>query len=109
MTVERLPTLLAKLVESGSAFMGITKEDAQWVIEKPKEAIALFAEALKQRREAAKKAVETVEAALLIFVGTIQVLATEAFKVKNLFVVNTRETARVKISYVGDNFKKWFY
>jgi hypothetical protein len=47
---------------------------------------------------------------LLIHVGTVSIAATTIpFVAKNRFVVNTASDAAVKISYLGDNFKNWFF
>ncbi|MFH0814898.1 MAG: hypothetical protein V1902_02345 [Candidatus Falkowbacteria bacterium] len=49
------------------------------------------------------------QAALLQLVGTISVPAMPKLgKVRDLFVVNTKEDARCKISYVRQNFHAWF-
>lgn len=55
------------------------------------------------------KAVKAVTASLLVLVGTVLVTATtEKFVAKDNFVVNIEADAKVKISYMGENFKTWF-
>jgi len=47
---------------------------------------------------------------LLNYIGTISIPATtEPFVVEDYFVVNTDYKASAKISYLGDNFKQWFF
>jgi hypothetical protein len=47
---------------------------------------------------------------LLKFLDTVIVLATtERFITSDKFVVDTGKKARVKISYLGDNFRNWFF
>lgn len=46
---------------------------------------------------------------LLELVGTVSVLATtKRFIAREKFVVDTSRNAKVKISYLGSNFKSWF-
>lgn len=57
------------------------------------------------------KIVEAVEVSkkLLEFIGNVTVSATKKkFVAKKKFVVDTSNKAKVKISYLGDNFKEWF-
>lgn len=104
MTVEQLPVFLAKLIEHGSAFMGMSKNDAQWVIEKPKEAIALFVDALRISLATADSVNDLLE-----LVGTIMVPeTTTSFHVSELFVKDVSDSAQVKIYDVGSNFRTWF-
>ena len=55
------------------------------------------------------KVAKAVAAALLTMIGTVSIAATPTeFVTSEKFVVNTKASAKVKISYVGDNFKTWF-
>ncbi len=49
-----------------------------------------------------------VAESILEFVGTVAIQALPKFVAKDNFAQNTGEKAKVKISYVGDNFKAWF-
>lgn len=101
MTEQQIPVLTAKLVEHQSAFNVLSTGDAQWVIQNTKQAIAVFIEAIKNR--------PGIVESLLEFIGTVEVPATtEMFVARNKFVRNTDKKARVKISYLGDNFTKQF-
>lgn len=49
------------------------------------------------------------ELALLALIGTITISATTTrFVARDKFVVNTKDSAPVKISYITDNFNAWF-
>ncbi|MFH1225743.1 MAG: hypothetical protein V1684_00450 [bacterium] len=99
-TKEQIPVLAASLVEHQNEFNPLSAGDAQWVIQETKTAIALMVRAIKDR-----KLVEP----LLEFVGKVDIPAiTEKFITKDHFVEDTSEEARVKISWLGDNFKSWF-
>lgn len=55
------------------------------------------------------KPLEPVPELLLDFIGTVEVPAiTEMFVARDKFVRNTGKKARVKISYLGDNFTEQF-
>jgi len=62
--------------------------------------------------EPANEAIPTAKVevqSLLVSVGTVAVAATKKpFVAKDNFVVNTEESAPMKISYLGKNFKEWF-
>lgn len=102
MTEQQIPKLVASLVEHQNAFSQLSNEDGQWAIQNTKEAVSLFVAALAGR---AKQVVEK----LLDWVGTVTVPATASkFIAREKFVVDTSDSAEVKISYLGDNFKRWF-
>ena len=104
MNAKQISTMVGRLVEHQSNFSGLSSEDAQWVIQNPKEAISLIAEAIMHRQ----KKVSLPES-LLEFLGTIDIPASsESFIAKEKFVVNTSSNAKVRISYLGDNFKENF-
>lgn len=106
MTEQQIPKLVALLVEHQNAFSQITVEDGQWVIQNTVEAIELFVVAVASR---AKQVAEKVAEKLLDWIGTITVSATTfKFIARDKFVVNTSDSAEVKISYLGENFKRWF-
>lgn len=50
----------------------------------------------------------TNEILLLEKIGTTEIPAQGRFVVQERFAVDVADTARVKISYLGDNFRKWF-
>ena len=55
-----------------------------------------------------KTVVTSVETNLLEFVSTVTVSATTTkFVAKDNFIINTEASAKVKISYLGNNFKAW--
>ena len=57
------------------------------------------------------KIVEAVEVTkkLLEFIGNVDVLATKKkFVAKKKFIIDTSDKAKIKISYLGDNFQEWF-
>ncbi len=88
--------LTGVLVEHQSKFRAFSNEDAQWVIQNPAEAIALWGDAIKNR---AKAAVE----GLLALVGSVVLPPTKRFVASEKF---TKEKANV--GWMGDNFKSWF-
>jgi hypothetical protein len=94
--------LAGLVVEHQSSIREFSNEDAQWAIQNTAEAIRIWGEAIKNR---AKVAVET----LLEIIGTILIPASAGtFIARDKFVKDTSKNAKVKISFVGDNFKKWF-
>lgn len=100
-TEQQIPVLVARLVEYQLAFSELPTDDAQWVIQNTREAIAIFNKAIKNR----PKPVEL----LMELLGTILVPATSnPFIARDHFVIDTSKKAKVKISYLGDNFKDNF-
>ncbi|MFA5993588.1 MAG: hypothetical protein WC823_01360 [Parcubacteria group bacterium] len=99
MNAKQSDKLLGILTEHRTEFLGLSTEDAQWVIQSPKDAITLFLEAIKSR-----KTPNIIE-----FIGTITVPArTERFVARDHFIVDMSKKAKVKISYLGDNFSNNF-
>ncbi len=50
-----------------------------------------------------------LQLSLLDFIGTVTIPAiTERFLAREKFVVDTSKKARVKVAYLGSNFKEWF-
>lgn len=89
------------LVEHRSEFLGLSTDDAQWAIQNPKEAIVMYVEVIKSRNKSS--------AQLLDFLGTIEVLVTtKKFIARDHFIVDKSDEAKVKISYLGDTFRKEF-
>jgi hypothetical protein len=104
-TEQQISKLAGVLVEHQSGFTALSSQDAQWVITNPKEAISLFVAAVKNRAtEAAEKAKEK----LLEFVASFKVAGAEKFLAEQHFKKDTSETAIVKISWLGDDFKTNF-
>lgn len=52
--------------------------------------------------------VKKVVRVLLQFVTTISVAASKKFVTADHFTINMNDDAVIKISHIGDNFKKWF-
>lgn len=101
MTEQQISKLVAAFVEHQSAFSVLSTEDRQWVIQNTKQAIAICAEAIKNRPKLAER--------FLKLLGTIDIPAiTEPFIAKEKFVVDTSHEAEVKISHLGYNFQKIF-
>lgn len=107
MATEKQSHKLAGLVvEHQSLIREFSSEDAQWAIQNTAEAITLWGEAIKNR---AKVAVAMVVELLLKLVGTIIMPATASkFVAREKFVLDTGRKAKVKISFLGDNFLAWF-
>ncbi|MFZ2975761.1 MAG: hypothetical protein WA055_04030 [Candidatus Moraniibacteriota bacterium] len=98
MDAKQINTMMGRLVEHQSEFSGLPTADGQWAIQNPKEAIAIFNNAIKNR----SKPIEL----LLEFLGTISIPAiSNSFIARDHFVIDTSKKAKVKISYLGDNFK----
>lgn len=95
-TEQQTSKLVASLVEHQSEFRELPNDDAQWVIQNTKAAVALFIKAIKDRQP------------ILTLLGAIKVRLEENFTARDFFQVNTKKTAPVKISYVRPNFTSWF-
>jgi len=99
-TEQQIPVLLARLVEYQSVFNSLPTEDAQWLIQNTKEAIAVCIEAIKNRPKFEL---------LLEPMGTVIISArTEKFVARDHFIVDKSKKAKVKISYLGENFTENF-
>ncbi|MEI7451759.1 MAG: hypothetical protein WCK37_00990 [Candidatus Falkowbacteria bacterium] len=100
-TKQQIPVLAARLVEFQEGFYDLPNEDAQWAIMHAKEAVRLCVSVIKNRHK-----VQTVSNNITC---SIDIRVTpEKFIAKERFVVDTSETARIKISYLGRNFIDWF-
>ncbi|MBI4067919.1 hypothetical protein HY413_00740 [Candidatus Kaiserbacteria bacterium] len=100
MTEPQIAKLAGALVEHQRYLAPLSSEDAQWAIQNTKEAIELFCDAVKNR-------VAKVVGKLLEPLGvSFRMFGAKEFIAKKKFVVNTSEDAHVRISYLGDNFKK---
>ncbi len=97
--VPQISALAGALVSHQRFFDALSVEDRQWAFQNPKEAIAVFCDAVKNR---AAKIVEK----LLESVASFKAPGAKEFIAKKKYVVDTGENARVRISYLGDNFKK---
>lgn len=99
---QKCKKLAAVLVEHQDHFAAMSSDDCQWAIQNPKDAIALFADAVKNRTAPVeKKLLERLS-------STVALPAIKDFTAKEHFVLDTSKKAKVKISYLGDNFKKNF-
>jgi len=61
MTEQQISKLAAALVEHQNAFAELSTEDGQWVIQKTKEAIRLFCEAVRKRNVNVARAWKTIK------------------------------------------------
>jgi hypothetical protein len=105
-TKQQIPVVAARLTEFQDEFSSLPTEDAQWVIMNAKDAIALFVSAVVNRT---KSVVQAITVLLSTIIAVLTVFATtEKFVAKDKFKVNTGKKAKVKISFLGDNFKEWF-
>ncbi|MBI2048328.1 MAG: hypothetical protein HYT30_00150 [Parcubacteria group bacterium] len=100
MTEQQIAKLVAALVEHQRHFAQLSSDDAQLVIQKTKDAIDLFCDAVRNR--AAKAVTKLLES----FGAPFTVPSAKEFVAKKKFVINTSEDARVRVSYLGENFKK---
>ncbi|MFA5886660.1 MAG: hypothetical protein WC863_02670 [Patescibacteria group bacterium] len=105
-TEQQIPVIAARLVEYQKEFSKLPSEDAQWLMNHTKEAISIFVNAVINRAE---PVVQIITNLLSCFFSTFTVPATtEKFVAKDKFKVDVGEKAKVKIAYLGDNFKDWF-
>lgn len=92
--------LAATLVEFQDEFMVMPKDDGQWSIQNTKAAIALFIEAVKNRKR---------DSGFITYLSASTLpAATEKFVVRDHFWVNTSKNAKVKISLLDHNFRAHF-
>ncbi len=104
MTEQQIPKLVAAFVEHQSEFFTkLTNDDAQWVITNTKEAIALACCAIRNRvvKPTTQAIVDIIHA-----VGEVTFPGATKFVAKDHFIVDTSETAKVKISGLGSNFTR---
>ena len=105
-TKQQISEISAALIGFQEKFSSLSNDDAQYIIQNAGDAIDLFIYAIINR---AKEAVQTVVNILSAIVCTFTVApTTKKFVVKDKFKVDTSREAKIKISYLGDNFKKWF-
>jgi hypothetical protein len=99
---QKCKKLAAVIVEHQDHFAAMSSDDCQWAIQNPKDAIAIFADAVKNRTAPAEKKL------LERLLATVAIPGVTSFTAKEHFVLDTSKKAAVKISYLGDNFKKHF-
>jgi len=99
MTEQQISKLAAALVEFQNNFSALSTEDAQWVIQNTQEAIGLMVEAVQNRLK---------PQVLKLVSSKIIIPAIDKFIAKEKFIIDTSAKAKLKISYLGDNFQKWF-
>ncbi len=105
-TTKQKHMIAGRMVEFQDRFEKLSNDDAQWLIQNAGEGIDLFIQAITNR---SKTDVPPAPAILSEVISTVTLSATtEKFVAKDKFVVDTGKKAKVKISYVGDNFKAWF-
>jgi len=108
-TKQQIPVLANRLSEFQKEFLEMTQDDTQWAIQNTKEAIRLSVQAIANRP---KTTVQTAAAILSDVVCTSSVIPatiTKKFVVQDNFKADISENAKVKISYLGGNFKSWFW
>ncbi len=105
-TTKQTHLIAGRMVEFQDRFEKLPNDDAQWLIQNAGEAIDLIIAAVVNRAKNAAQAAVTLLSAVI---ATCTVSATtEKFVAKDKFKVDTSKEAKVKISYLGDNFKEWF-
>jgi hypothetical protein len=98
--------IAGRMVEFQDRFSPLPNDDAQWLIQNTGEAIDLIVSAIVNRVKSVAQAVVII---LSEIIATVTIPATtEKFVAKDKFKVDTGRKAKVKISYIGDNFKSWF-
>lgn len=113
-TTKQTHMIAGRVVEFQDKFLPLSNGDAQYMIQNMDEAIDLWSEAVKNRKNTEKENTEKKTAEVVASIlGAIVLIATisasiEKFFVKDKFKVDTSRKAKVKISYLGDNFKEWF-
>jgi len=100
MSEQQISKLASALVEHQNAFGSMSTDNRQWVIQNTKEAIALFAEAVKNR-------VGNVVQKLFEFVTTIHVAGVASFVAAKKFRPG-KTIDGIKVGWLGDNFKEHF-
>lgn len=104
-TTKQTHMIAGRMVEFQDRFKQLPNEDAQWLIQNTGEAIDLIIDTVVKRI----KTVGPVNEILSTVVSTFTVPATtKKFVAKDNFVVDISDEAKVKISYLYDNFKTWF-
>jgi len=118
-TKQQIPVLAARLTEFQEEFSILSNEDTQWGIMNGRAAASLCALAIANRdnKIVEQKTTETTAPVLGGVVCTSSVIPTavtkklvaKKFVVKDKFKVDTSKKAKVKISNLGDDFKRWFW
>jgi hypothetical protein len=101
MSEQQISKLAGTFVEHQQHLAQLPPEHRQWAIQNMKEAIAFFCDAVKNR--AAKSTAKLLEP----FGTPFTVPDTKQFAAKKAFVVDTSKRARVRISWLGNNFRQW--
>ena len=109
MTKQQIPVLAARLVEFQEEFSRMFSEDGQWAIQNTAEAIFLFIDAVANRKKPVDQPAPVVTVLGDIVSSAVIHARTEKFVAENELVLDTGKQAKVKISYLGDNFKNWFF
>jgi hypothetical protein len=105
-TTKQNQMIAGRMVEFQDRFSPLPNDDAQWLIQNTGEAIDLIVSAIVNRVKSVAQAVVII---LSEIIATVTIPATtEKFVAKDKFKVDTGRKAKVKISYIGDNFKSWF-
>ncbi|MFH0891209.1 MAG: hypothetical protein V1867_00345 [Candidatus Falkowbacteria bacterium] len=92
MTEQQISVLVARLVEHQSAFRSLPTDDAQWVIQNTKQAIAVCVEAIKNRPKPFESILETV--------GRLMIAPSpNSFVARHNFIV----------TYQSEDFKREFF
>jgi hypothetical protein len=94
MSERQIAELVGALVRHQHHFGAMSTNDRQWVIQNPKAAISLFASAVENRKK------------LLEFVASFKVTDEKEFIAKEKFAVDVSESARLRISALGDTFRR---
>ena len=105
-TKQQIPVVAARLTEFQEGFEVLSIEDAQWAIMNGKEAVSLSARAIANRSKPVAPADKTILSAV-IAARTVPA-TTEKFVAQDKFKVDTGKEAKVKISYLEDDFKREF-
>ena len=96
----QLLTLIARITEFANAFLVLSGDDMQWIIQNTKQAISLFCEAVKNR-------IAKTGEKLLEFVSTMQIEAIDRFVAREKFQEG-KTIDGVTIAWLGPNFKKHY-
>lgn len=105
-TRPQISLLAGKIVTFQDKFSPLLFSDALWAIENPKAVVALLVEAIQNRPQEEIKIINKIFGSI---VATVKIPADKAkFIVNDNFVVNIRETAELKIAFLGGSFRVWF-
>lgn len=96
MTEKQIPKFVACLVEHQSEFAGLATADAQWAIQNPKEAVALFVKVIQGNN------------VFLVRMGTVNIQPMEKFVARDHLKVNIQNNTSVKMSWLGEGFTTCF-